>query len=131
MSWPDRVAGLVLVASVGRDVHDGAARAWIAGDNPLIPREADVERFMALVLERPPPVGRAVIRHVITQRVRRADALHRLFRGFVLADGDAGVPRDLGGLGSRRSSSTASRTASSTSASPRISPPRCRAPSWS
>jgi pimeloyl-ACP methyl ester carboxylesterase len=50
---------------------------------------------MALVLERPPPVGRAVIRHVITQRARRADALQRLFRGFVLADGDAGVPRAL------------------------------------
>jgi len=96
-SWPDRVAGLVLVDSVGRDVHDGA-RAWITGDNPLIPREADVERFMALVLERPPPVGRAVIRHVITQRARRAGALHRLFRGFVLGAGDAGVPRDLGGI---------------------------------
>ena len=97
-SWPDRVAGLVLVASVGRDVHDAGARAWVTGDNPLIPREADVERFMELVLERPPPVGRAVIRHVITQRARRADALHRLFRGFVLAGGDAGVPRELGGI---------------------------------
>ncbi len=96
-SWPDRVAGLVLVASIGRDVHDGA-RAWIGGDNPLIPREADVERFMQLVLERPPPVGRAVIRHVITQRARRADALERLFRGFVLAGGEAGVPRDLAGI---------------------------------
>ncbi|HWO24817.1 MAG TPA: alpha/beta fold hydrolase [Kofleriaceae bacterium] len=97
-SWPDRVAGLVLVASVGRDVHDGGARAWITGDNPLIPREADIERFMELVLERPPPVGRAVIRHVVTQRARRADALHRLFRGFVLADGEAGVPRDLAAI---------------------------------
>src|SRR5204862_291755 len=44
---------------------------------------------------RPPPVGRAVIRYVVTQRVRRADALHRLFRGFILADGDAGVPSDV------------------------------------
>lgn len=94
-SWPDRVAGLVLVASVGRDLHDGGARAWITGDNPLIPREADIEAFMELVLERPPPVGRAVIRHVVTQRARRADALHRLFRGFVLAGGDDGVPREL------------------------------------
>jgi abhydrolase domain-containing protein 6 len=97
-SWPDRVAGLVLVASVGRDVHDGPATAWITGDNPLIPREADIERFMELVLERPPPVGRAVIRHVVTQRARRADALHQLFRGFVLAGGDAGVPRDLAAI---------------------------------
>jgi pimeloyl-ACP methyl ester carboxylesterase len=94
-SWPDRVAGLVLVASVGRDVHAGGARAWADGDNPLIPREADIDRFMALALERPPPVGRAVIRYVVTQRARRADALHRLFRGFVLAGGDAGVPADL------------------------------------
>ena len=93
-SWPDRVAALVLVASVGRDVHEGGARAWV-DHNPLIPREQDVDRFMELVLERPPPVGRAVIRHVITQRARRADALQRLFRGFVLAGGDAGVPRAL------------------------------------
>ena len=94
-SWPDRVAGLVLVASVGRDVHDGAARAWADGENPLIPREDEIDRFMEVVLERPPPVGRAVIRHVVTQRARRAPSLHRLFRGFILATGDAGVPRDL------------------------------------
>jgi pimeloyl-ACP methyl ester carboxylesterase len=94
-SWPDRVAGLVLVGSVGRDVHTGGARAWADGDNPLIPRLDDIDRFMALALERPPPVGKAVIRHVITQRARRADALTRLFRGFVLADGERGVPRDL------------------------------------
>src|SRR5262249_21160123 len=57
-SWPDRVAGLVLVGSVGRDVHTGGARAWADGDNPLIPRLEDVDRFMALALERPPPVGK-------------------------------------------------------------------------
>lgn len=97
-SWPERVAGLVLVASVGRDVHDGGAREWARGDNPLIPRLADVDRFMALVLERPPPVGRAVIRYVITQRARRADALTRLFRGFIESDGELGVPRDLASI---------------------------------
>jgi len=97
-SWPDRVAGLVLVASIGRDVHEGGATAWVDGENPLIPREEDIDRFMALVLERPPPVGKAVIRHVITQRARRADTLHRLFRGFILNAGDAGVPRELGGI---------------------------------
>jgi pimeloyl-ACP methyl ester carboxylesterase len=91
------VAGLVLVASVGRDVHEGGALSWVE-HNPLIPREADIDRFMELVLERPPPVGKAVIRHVITQRARRAEALQRLFRGFVLAGGDAGVPRELAGI---------------------------------
>jgi pimeloyl-ACP methyl ester carboxylesterase len=97
-SWPDRVAGLVLVASVGRDVHDAGARSWVTGDNPLIPGEADVERFMELVLERPPPVGRAVIRYVLTKRARRAEALRRLFRGFVLAGGEAGVPDTLAAI---------------------------------
>jgi abhydrolase domain-containing protein 6 len=94
-SWSDRIAGIVLIASIGRDVHAGSALAWASGDNPLIPGAEDIDRFMALALERPPPVGRAVIRYVITQRVRRADALRRLFRGFVLAGGDAGVPRDV------------------------------------
>jgi len=93
-SWPDRVAGLVLVASIGRDVHESTALQWV-DHNPLIPREADIDRFMELVLERPPPVGKAVIRHVITQRARRAESLQKLFRGFVLAGGDAGVPREL------------------------------------
>ena len=98
-SWPERVAGIVLVASVGRDVHAGNARAWADGENPLIPRAQDIDRFMQLALERPPPVGRAVIRYVVTQRARRAAALHRLFRGFVLADGDAGVPSDVAQIG--------------------------------
>jgi len=97
-SWPDRVAAVVLVASVGRDIHAGSALAWASGDNPLIPRPEDIDRFMKLTLERPPPVGRAVIRHVITQRVRRADALQRIFRAFVHAGGDAGVPSDLASL---------------------------------
>ena len=97
-SWPDRVAGMVLVASIGRDVHEGGATKWVTGDNPLIPREQDIDRFMELVLERPPPVGRAVIRHVITQRARRAPILDRLFRGFILNAGEAGVPRELGGI---------------------------------
>ncbi|HEY0195091.1 MAG TPA: alpha/beta fold hydrolase [Kofleriaceae bacterium] len=97
VSWPDRVAGLVLVDSVGRDIHVGA-RVWVDGDNPLIPREQDIDKFMQIVLEQPPPVGRAVIRYVITQRARRAPVLQRLFRGFVLAAGDAGVPAELGGI---------------------------------
>ena len=98
-SWPDRVAGLVLVASVGRDIHDGGAREWAeAGQNPLIPRMEDIDKFMALVLERPPPVSKAVIRHVITQRARKADLLAKLFRGFMLAGGDEGVPKALDGI---------------------------------
>jgi len=100
-SWPDRVAGLVLVASVGRDVHDGGARGWADGENPLIPRPEDIERFMELVLERPPPVGKAVIRYVITQRALRADTLHKLFRGFIHHGGDHGVPSDLHAIDQR------------------------------
>ncbi|MBA3461028.1 MAG: alpha/beta fold hydrolase [Deltaproteobacteria bacterium] len=97
-SFPDRVAGLVLVASIGRDIHDGPARTWIDGDNPLIPREQDVDKFMAIALERPPPVGKAVIRHVIMERVRRASTLQKLFRGFVLAGEADGVPRDVASI---------------------------------
>lgn len=98
-SWPDRVAGLVLVASVGREIHEGGARAYIEpGANPLIPRLEDIDKFMELALERPPPVGKAVIRYVITQRALRADALSSLFRGFILADGDRGVPKDLSAI---------------------------------
>lgn len=100
-SYPDRVAGLVLVASIGRDIHDGPARSWIDGDNPLIPREEDVDKFMAIALERPPPVGKAVIRHVIMERVRRAESLHKLFRGFVLAGAGDGVPSDVGRIDQR------------------------------
>jgi pimeloyl-ACP methyl ester carboxylesterase len=97
-SWPDRVAALVLVASIGRDVHDGAAREWTTGDNPLIPTPDDVDKFMTLALERPPPVGRAVIRHVVTDRARRAESLRMLFRAFVANGGDDGVPADLAAI---------------------------------
>jgi pimeloyl-ACP methyl ester carboxylesterase len=43
-------------------------------------------------------VGRAVIRHVVTERARKAVSLTKLFRGFMLADGEAGVPRELRGI---------------------------------
>ena len=97
-SWPDRVAGIVLVASIGRDIHSGGAQQWIDGPNPLIPSEDDIEPFMQLVLERPLAVPKSVIRYVVTQRTRRAPLLRRLFRGFVLAAGDAGVPAELAGV---------------------------------
>jgi len=95
LSYPDRVAGLVLIASIGRDVHDGPARGWVDGDNPLIPSEQDVDKFMAIALERPPPVGKAVIRHVIMERVRRGATLRKLFRDFILAGEHDGVPREV------------------------------------
>jgi len=101
LSYPDRVAGLVLIASIGRDIHDGPARAWVDGQNPLIPGEEDVDKFMAIALERPPPVGKAVIRHVIMERVKRATALHKLFRGFILAGDEDGVPREVGKIQQR------------------------------
>lgn len=94
-SWPDRVAGLVLVSSIGRNIHDGGAQQWIEGNNPLIPTEDDIEPFMKLVLERPLLVPRSVIRYVITQRARRAEALRAIFRAFVEGAGGLGVPAEL------------------------------------
>jgi pimeloyl-ACP methyl ester carboxylesterase len=42
-----------------------------------------------------------VIRYAITQRARRADILHRLFRGFITNAGDQGVPRELAAVRQR------------------------------
>ncbi len=93
--WPRRIAGLILIDSVGDDIHQSVvARRWIAGDNPLIPTLDQIDSFMATVLERPLPVPAALVRYVATQRALHADKLRQLYRDFIECDGDAGVPPD-------------------------------------
>jgi pimeloyl-ACP methyl ester carboxylesterase len=94
--WPKRVAGLILIDSVGDDIHQSkVARSWVTGDNPLIPALDQIDSFMATVLERPLPVPASLVRYVATQRALHADKLRQLYRDFVMCDGDAGVPSDV------------------------------------
>ena len=93
--WPRRVAGLILIDSVGDDIHQSAvARSWVAGENPLIPTLDQIDSFMATVLERPLPVPATLVRYVATQRALQADKLRALYRDFIECDGDDGVPID-------------------------------------
>jgi pimeloyl-ACP methyl ester carboxylesterase len=94
-SWPQRVAGLILIDSVGDDIHQSVvARSWITGDNPLIPSLDQIDAFMKVVLEQPLPVPSNVVRYVATQRALQADRLRRLYRDFISCDGADGVPTD-------------------------------------
>jgi pimeloyl-ACP methyl ester carboxylesterase len=98
-SWPDRVAGFVLLDSIGNDIHQNAvAIDWMNGDNPLIPGINDVEAFMKTISERPLPVPKAVIRYVTTKRALAADKLRILYRDFISQNGEQGVPSDLSNI---------------------------------
>ncbi len=93
--WPRRVAGLILIDSVGDDIHQSVvARRWVTDENPLIPTLDQIDSFMATVLERPLPVPATLVRYVATQRALHADKLRQLYRDFIECDGDAGVPND-------------------------------------
>lgn len=93
---PERVAALVLISSVGGDVHQHAAvAAWSAGKNPLIPTEHEIDDFIDAALDGPTLIPRSVIRYVATTRARAARKLHRLFDELVAGGGDQGVPEAL------------------------------------
>ncbi len=93
---PERVAGLVLVSSVGSDMHHHAAvAAWRTGKNPLIPEEHEIDDFIAAALDGPTHIPISVIRYVATTRARAATRLRKLFDDFTSHHGAEGVPEDL------------------------------------
>ncbi len=96
---PERVAGLVLISSVGSDVHHHAAvAAWRTGKNPLIPAEDEVDDFIATALDESNKIPLSIIRYVATTRARAATKLRKLFEDFAGHHGAEGVPADLSGI---------------------------------
>ncbi|MEZ4368101.1 MAG: alpha/beta fold hydrolase [Kofleriaceae bacterium] len=98
---PDRIAALVLIASIGpHSAASATVTAWRDGDNPLIPddSEAAAEAFLRLVTERPPRVPRAILRYVASRRAGADVRLRPLFDGFATATGRAAVPTALGAV---------------------------------
>lgn len=93
---PERVAALVLISSVGSDIHHHAAvAAWRTGKNPLIPEEHEVDDFIAAALDESNKIPLSIIRYVATTRARAAHRLRRLFDEFTGHHGAAGIPADL------------------------------------
>jgi pimeloyl-ACP methyl ester carboxylesterase len=96
---PERVAALVLISSVGSDVHHHAAvAAWRTGKNPLIPEEHEIDDFIASALDGPSHIPISVIRYVATTRARAATRLRQLFEDFAGNHGAEGVPADLSAI---------------------------------
>ena len=95
-SWPERVAALVLVASVAHEMAESELTRELArGQNFLIPDEKTThDQFLRRVVEKPPRVPRAVQRYVASQRARAQPKLERVWRGWTGAIGEAGVPDD-------------------------------------
>ena len=93
---PARVASLVLVASVAPELAESElTRALARGENLLIPGADDADRFMRLVVEKPPKVPRAVQRYVAARRAAARPVLEEMFRGWVEAAPESALPRDL------------------------------------
>ncbi len=92
--YPDRVRGLVLVASVAAEVVPNELTAALdRGENLLVPDSHDkTDEFLRTVTARPPRVPRAVQRYVTSERVARQAQLDTFFRAWRAA---ADVPADL------------------------------------
>ena len=102
---PQRVEALMLVSSVGPETAT-AARSWLSGDNPLVPRldaggkddddgMAQLDAFMRFVTEKPPKVPKSILRFIGSRRAQRQVGLHQLFTDFVEARGGDAVPAAL------------------------------------
>jgi abhydrolase domain-containing protein 6 len=96
---PARVASLGLIASAGPELAESElTRALARGENLLIPAPGsadDGDRFVRMMVEKPPRVPRAVSRYVAARRAAARPALEALFRGFVDADPADGLPADI------------------------------------
>jgi len=97
---PARVAGLVLVASVGPVVAASeVGAAFERGENRLIPRtRAELDAFLKTMVEKPPPVPRAVQRYVADARVRSQDRLDAVYESWKAAPRSDDLPTDLGAI---------------------------------
>ncbi|MBL8619743.1 MAG: alpha/beta fold hydrolase [Myxococcales bacterium] len=91
-----RVASLTLVASAAPELAESElTRALARGENLLIPGAEDSDRFMRMVVEKPPRVPRAVQRYVAARRAAARHTLEEMFRGWVEAAPADALPRDL------------------------------------
>ncbi len=95
-TWPERVAALVLVASVAHEMAESdLSRSIARGQNFLMPdAQTAHDEFLRRVVEKPPRVPRAVQRYVASRRAQALPRLERVWRGWTGATGDAGVPVD-------------------------------------
>lgn len=95
-----RVASLTLVASVAPELAESElTRALARGENLLIPGGDDPDRFIKMVVERPPRVPQAIKRYVAARRAAARPVLEELFRGWAFAAPEAGLPPDLEAIG--------------------------------
>ena len=96
---PDRVRRVVLLAPAGVQppVRNAFMQAIDRGENPLdIAGEADFDRVVSLVFERPPPVPWQFRSHMAAQALRRRPDTLRIveaIRPFLLAGAQADLPR--------------------------------------
>jgi pimeloyl-ACP methyl ester carboxylesterase len=97
---PARVAGLVLVASVGPQVAASEVGAAMQrGENLLIPRtRSELDAFMKTMVEKPPPVPRAVQRYVADARVKAQGRLDAVYASWQAAPRSDDLPADLGAV---------------------------------
>ena len=91
-----RIASLTLVASVAPELAESElTRALARGENLLIPGGDDPDKFIKLVVEKPPRVPRAIKRYVAARRAAARPVLEELFRGWAFAAPEHGLPPDL------------------------------------
>ncbi len=99
--YPSRVASMTLMGSVGPiPVKSEVFQALDRGENPLLAASSDdLPRLMQLVMTRPPPTPRAMLRYLGAQKFAQRDAHAALFEGWTSAPDDHGVPTDLASVG--------------------------------
>lgn len=96
---PARVASLSLIASASPVLAESElTRALARGENLLIPTPGsgeDGDRFVRMMVEKPPPVPRPVQRYVAARRAAARPVLEELFRGWASSDPADGLPEDV------------------------------------